>query len=87
MADKITQGTYVELNLGFIDEDTRKVKIPNAKTSYATSDFTALEAALKPTIGGVNVDFVIGDRSGAAFTGILTADKIATKKTDFDLAN
>lgn len=87
MADKVTQGTYLEVNLGFFDEDTRKIKIPNAKTSYTTSEFTALEAALKPTIGGSPIDFVLGDRTGAAFTGILTADRIATMKTDFDLAN
>lgn len=87
MADKVTSGTYVEVNLGFIDEDTRKIKIPNAKTFYDTSDFTALEAALKPTIGGSPIDFVIGDRNGAAFTGILYADKVATVKTEFDITN
>lgn len=89
MADKFSQSTNIEVNLGFIDEDTRKVKVPNAKddVDYETSDFTGLENALKPTIDGAQVNFVVGDRNGAEFTGILYADIVATSKTEFDLRN
>ena len=87
MADKVTVSNYCEVNLGFIDEDTRKVKVPNGKTSYSTSDFTNLEAALKPTISGAQVNLVVGDRNGAEFTGILYADKVQSIKTDFDIKN
>lgn len=87
MADKITQSENLEVTLGFVDEDTRKFKVPNPLYNYDTGDFTALEAALKPQLGGSNVDFVLGDRNQAAFTGILYADKVATTKTDFDLKN
>ena len=87
MADKVTTSDYCEVNLGFIDEDTRKVKIPNSKTTYTTNDFTSLEAALKPTIDGAQVNFVVGDRNGAEFTGILYADKVESMKNDFDIKN
>lgn len=87
MADKITNSNYLEVNLGFIDEDTRKIKIPSALDEYDKSDFTDLENALKPTIGGSKVNFVVGDRNGAEFTGILYADKVQSTKTDFDLKN
>lgn len=87
MADKITDSENIEVTFGFADDDTRKVKVPNPLYSYSTSLFTALEAALKPTLGGTAVDFILGDRNKAAFTGILYADKVVTRKTDFDLKN
>lgn len=87
MADKISRENYLDINLGFVDEDTRKIKIPNARDDYSVSEFTALEAKLKPQLGGAAVSFFVGDRTGAEFAGILYADKINTQKTDFDIAN
>lgn len=87
MADKISAEQYAEVNLGFIDEDTRKIKIPNALDEIDTDDVVALNNALKPTIDGSQVDFLVGDRTGAAFTGILTVDRIDTEKVEYDIAN
>lgn len=87
MADKVTTEVYVDVNLGFVDEDTRKLKIPNALplNELTIAKFRTLEAKLKPTLGGVAVSFVVGDRNGAEFAGILTGDRVSATKTEFDL--
>lgn len=89
MADKITQSKDLEINFGFIDEDTRKLKVPNAldPSNYTTSTFTELEAAMYVTIGETRYPLIVGDRTGAEFTGILTADVVTSQKVDFDLIN
>lgn len=87
MADKVTSELYLNLSLGFVDEDTRTIKVPNARSTYSASDFTSLETKFKPTIEGTVTPIFIGDRNGAEYAGILYADRVASDKTDFDLSN
>lgn len=79
MADKVTTSNYLAVNFGFADGDTRLNKIPNPK-----SDISATQVH---TVSGVLLTnaLIVGDKNGAAYTGILTADKYDVEKTDYDL--
>lgn len=79
MADKVTTSRYMAVNFGFADGDTRLAKIPNPSDEVT--------AAQVNTVSGVLLtnNLIVGDKAGAAFTGILTADSYEVVKTDFDL--
>lgn len=79
MADKITQSNYLQLNTGFADGDTRLIKLPNPKASISEAQIYAVSQLLKTN------KIIVGDRTGAEFVEILTGDKYAVKKTEYDL--
>lgn len=84
MADKITEENYYNIVLGFVDEDTRTIKVPNAGTA-TVSNFTTIETKFKPTVDGTVTPLFVGDRNGADYAGILYADRVEGTKTDYDL--
>lgn len=79
MADKITQSNYLQLNAGFADGDTRLIKLPNPKNDIPEAQVYAASQLLKTN------NIIVGDRTGADFVEILTADRYAVKKTEYDL--
>lgn len=79
MADKITTSRYLQLNAGFIDGDTRLIKLPNPRAEISEAQIYAVSNVLKTN------KIIVGDRDGADFSEILTADTYNVKKTEFDL--
>lgn len=86
MADTITQKNYLDINLGFADEDTRRIKLENPKSSITTAQIEAVDAAFVNS-SDTTLNLVVGDRAGAQFTGILTVDSVRAVETEFDLTS
>lgn len=86
MADTITQKRYLDINLGFADEDTRKIKLENPKAEVTTAMIQAVDTAFINS-SDTTLNLVVGDRAGAEFTGILTVDSIRATETEFDLTD
>lgn len=80
MADKITQSNELKLNAGFYDGDTRTLTIPNPPANLTKAQIKSVETTFK------NTNAIIGDKDGAAFTGFLSAKKLAKKTTQLDLS-
>lgn len=79
MADKVTSSTYLAVNFGFADGDTRLNKIPNPVSDLAPSTVHTVSGVLATN------KLIVGDKAGAEYVGILTADKYSVTKTEFDL--
>lgn len=80
MADKVTNSSYLAVNFGFADGDTRLNKIPNPRSDLLASEVHTVSATLATNA------LIVGDKAGAAYTKILTADKYNIQKTELDLA-
>ena len=72
--DTVKSSSDLKINWQFADGDTRLQKVPNPKYNLTASDLQALETL------AVNSAVLIGDKTGAALTGIKSASKI--DKTD-----
>lgn len=79
MADKVTQSRYLQLNTGFADGDTRLIKLPNPRNDISETQVYNASQLMKTN------SIIVGDRTGAEFVEILTADRYNVKKTEFDL--
>lgn len=79
MADKITTSRYMAVNFGFVDGDTRLAKIPNPSDEVTASEVSTVSSVL------LTNKLIVGDKAGADFAGILTADSYDVTKTEFDL--
>lgn len=86
MADTITQKNYLDINLGFADEDTRRIKLENPKPNVTTAQIEAVDTAFINS-SDTTLNLVVGDRAGAQFTGILTVDSVRAVETEFDLTS
>ena len=86
MADKVTHSYDLKLNCGFADEDTRMLSIadPNESITGGGSVASAMIEDLSDYIRQNQI--LLGDKTGAAFTRILSAKVIYKSVTDLDLA-
>lgn len=75
--DTIKSSSDLKINWEFADGDTRLQKVPNPKNNLTTSDLKSLETL------AVNSAVLIGDKTGAALTGIKSASII--DKSDYIL--
>lgn len=85
MADKITLSRYLDINAGFADEDTRRIKVPNPKASITTEQVQGVERAFINS-SDTSLNLIVGDRAGAQFVGFLTVDSIEAQDTSLDLS-
>lgn len=79
MADKVSTSSYLAVNFGFEDGDTRLNKIPNPRDDIEESEVAAVSATL------LTNHLIVGDKNGAAFSGILTADQYDVVETKFEI--
>lgn len=79
MADTITADTYLSVNFGFADGDTRQLKVPNPKDDLRGSHIKTVSDTL------LSNKLIVGDKAGAEFAGILTADTYDVTATKFDI--
>ena len=73
MAETITVKQTLDIELLFVDTDTRKMSIKNPKQSITSSDIQSLETLIRSN------NAIIGDKYGSAFGAIKKA--VRTKKT------
>lgn len=74
---KITTTSQVSLVVEFVDEDTRTINQDNPKQNITPEDIAAIAAAA----AGV----LIGDKTGARFRRVKTADRRNTTTTTITL--
>lgn len=79
MADVTTTTRTLNIDLMFVDEDTRLIKLPNPKETLQASDITTLETLIRTN------NLIVGDKTGAAFGKISTAKNVEVMRTDYDL--
>lgn len=78
--DTIKSSSDLKINWEFADGDTRLQKVPNPKNNLTTSDLKSLETL------AVNSAVLIGDKNGAALTGIKSASIIDQSDYILDLS-
>ena len=79
MADKITTSEELQINWAFQDGDTRLVKLPNPKPNLTDSAIKAVADKF------IQNQIIIGDKTGASLTGVVSAKIIEKTKTTVDL--
>lgn len=78
--DTVTSSVEIAIDWGFTDGDTRIAKIPNPRTDLTASDIQLLDTWV------TNNQPIIGDKTGASSTGILSAVKIEQERRKLDLS-
>ncbi len=79
--DTITSSNDLQIEFGFVDGDTRTVKLPNPKPNLDSATFVGLSSWM------TTKNIIIGDKAGASSTGINSAVFIESTKTKLDLTN
>lgn len=77
MADTIKGSSELKIIWQFADGDTRNQIVKNPRSDLTAADLTSFATATK------NSNVIIGDKTGAAVTGIKSA--VTTDKTDYFL--
>ena len=72
MADTVTEKQTLDIDILFVDTDTRKLSIKNPKQNITSTDIQNLETLIRSN------NAIIGDKYGAAFGSIKKA--VRTKK-------
>lgn len=80
MADVITQTSELKIVTYFVDGDTRTLTIADPKTTLTSTDILNLQTQIRTG------NLLIGDKSGATFGRINTADIVTTTRTKFDIS-
>lgn len=78
--DTVTSAQTLQIEFGFEDEDTRSINVPNPKEEITSEEV----GALSYWIEGANI--VIGDKTGAASSGINAATRVTKTTTKLDLS-
>lgn len=79
-ADTVTTSQSLQINFGFEDGDTRISNVPNPKIGLTSSEV----ATVSTWIAANNV--LIGDKNGAASTGINSATRVDKTKVNVDIS-
>lgn len=79
MADTIKSSSELKITWNFADGDTRTQAVKNPKSNLQRADLIALQSST------VNTQPIIGDKSGAAVTGIKTAFTIDKTNVFLDI--
>lgn len=79
MADKVKSTYILKIKLGFADGDTRIINLDNPRNDLTAEDVYAVSEFIK------NNNLLLGDKSGADSSGILTADIVESTKTTLDI--
>lgn len=81
MADKTTQEEILNIEVYFVDGDTRTIAIKNPKetSELTTSVFAELNAFIREK------NALVGDRAGSPFGRIAKAERVNKTKVQFDL--
>lgn len=81
MADTVQTASALNIELGFVDGDTRTLSIADPKTSI---NLGAAAASIGAYVKDNNL--LIGDKAGAASAGIRSAKLVTNKTTKLDLS-
>lgn len=79
MADKVKSTYILKIKLGFADGDTRIINLDNPRNDLTAEDVYTVSEFIK------NNNLLLGDKSGADSSGILTADIVKSTKTTLDI--
>lgn len=80
MADKVTTTTTLNIVSNYSDGDTRTINIDRPNTAINLADAVRdLESYAKTN------QVILGDKTGAAFTGFETAKLVTKQKTVLDI--
>lgn len=79
MADKVKSTYILKIKLGFADGDTRIINLDNPRNDLTAEDVYTVSEFIK------NNNLLLGDKSGADSSGILTADIVESTKTTLDI--
>ena len=81
MADVVINKTTLSMEMGFADGDTRTLNVENPNTAINLGgQIKALGASMKTN------QPVLGDKTGAAFTGFKSAKIVRATTTKLDLS-
>ena len=78
-ADTVTSSMELKVGMRFADADTRLITIPNPQTSLTAAN---IKAAFTTAIAN---NIFIGDKAGAAITGLYTAYVDDTTRLKLDI--
>lgn len=81
MADTVQTSSALNIELGFVDGDTRTLSINDPKTNI---NLGAAAASIGSFVKDNNI--LIGDKAGAASSGIKGAKLVTNKTTKLDLS-
>lgn len=79
-ADTVTSSSDLKVGLQFADADTRLITIPNPKATLTNTDITTAFSSI------ITNNIFVGDKAGAAVTGLYTAYKDQTVRTKLDIS-
>ena len=79
MADVISSSTTLDIELAFVDGDTRLTKIKNPKANVTEQDIQNLNQMIRAN------NLIVGDRYQATFAQINYAKKVTKTTTTFDI--
>lgn len=77
--DTVKSSSDLKIIWQFADEDTRTQTIPNPKSDLSLADLQAFETS------AINSQVIIGDKTGAAVTGIKSAISIDSTNVILDI--
>lgn len=78
--DTITSSRDLNIELGFVDGDTRTIKIANPQNNLESSTFAGLSTWIETE------NILIGDKMGASSSGINSALIVESAKTKLDIS-
>lgn len=78
MADTIKNTLNVKLQASFDDGDTRIISLDNPRSGLTEADITALNTLATAVL--------IGDKTGATFTGFIAAKYVEVNEVKLDLS-
>ena len=81
MADTVKSASELNLDWGFYDGDTRRLKMQNPKSDLTVAD---IKAAAQVAITN---QALVGDKAGAALVSLLAAKATSKTVTKLDLTN
>lgn len=81
MADTVKTYSILKIKLGFNDGDTRTISLDNPRGNLTAANIYELSQFIKTN------NLLLGDKTGADSSGILTADIVETARVNIDITN
>ena len=81
MADTVKNTSILKIKLGFNDGDTRTINLDNPRGNLTAANIYEVSQFIKTN------NLLLGDKTGADSSGILTAEIVETAKVNVDIVN